>query len=165
MDDRPWQGPLPTLTEQKLLPEGLHDMTLEQIGRLFAPLYERPQRRKLFQKLTAYMTELRNSDLNAWVILNGSFVMACVDEPGDIDLIVVMPADWERSDDLRPFEYNLVSTRAARRKYGFDVFAVRDGSEEKAKWIEFFTQVDAKWSRPPHGLPIDCKKGLVRIMP
>src|SRR5262245_43049395 len=28
------------------------------------------------------------------VILDGSFVMACVDEPDDIDLILILPPDW-----------------------------------------------------------------------
>ncbi|NOT02816.1 MAG: hypothetical protein HOP29_19630 [Phycisphaerales bacterium] len=154
---------MPPLTEYKLLPEGVCTLTLAQVERLFGSFQRSDRRVKLYQQLSEYVTELRQAKLNVSLIVNGSFVMPAVDDPEDIDLILVLPRDWDSQADVRPFEYNLLSKRAIKRKYGFDVFVVRDGSPEEREWIAFFTQINVKWCQPPHDLPIDCKKGLVRI--
>ena len=44
--------------------------------------------------------------------------MPPVDEPNDIDLILVMPTDWDMArTDLRPFEYNVLSKQELESRY------------------------------------------------
>ncbi len=47
----------------------------------------------LFHKLKAYVGEVKNADCGSSVIVDGGFVMGCVDKPEDIDLILVLPSD------------------------------------------------------------------------
>ena len=46
--------------------------------------------------------------------------MKCVDEPDDIDLILILPAEIGLAADISPFQYNLVSARRVREEYKFD---------------------------------------------
>ena len=38
------------------------------------------------------------------VNFDGSFIMRDVDEPGDIDVLLILPASWDFFKDLSPFE-------------------------------------------------------------
>lgn len=155
---------LPPLTEHRFLPSGVHDASLADVEVLFGVFQHSERRRRLFAKLTEYVDEVRRAAPSARVVVDGSFVMAAVDEPEDIDVILVLPGDWDMSAELRPFEYNLISRRRTQRFYGFDVFAVRSGSPEEANLLEFFQQVGPKW-RKPFGLPAGLRKGIIRIAP
>jgi hypothetical protein len=150
--------------EQHLLPEGVHDATLAEIERHFARFQRTDRRIKLFEKLSRFLKELQGTNWRCEVILDGSFVMPAVDEPGDIDLLLVLPDDWDMSIELRPFEYNLVSSRRVRDSFGFDLKVAIGTSEEYRKWIEFFSRVNVKWSTLLN-LPAESRKGLVRVIP
>ncbi len=88
--------------------------------------------------------------------------MGLVDEPNDIDLVLVLPADWDLQADLRPYQCNLISKRMLKKAYGFDVFVVKSGSTGEAKWIDFFGQVEPKWATH-FGWPDDLRKGILRV--
>lgn len=96
------------------------------------------------------------------MLIDGSFVMPMVDEPNDIDLVLVLPTDWDATADLRPFKYNLVSKKRVRQQYQFDTFVTRSGNVDEAKWVEFFGRVNVKWCEM-FGLPDTSRKGLVRV--
>jgi hypothetical protein len=96
------------------------------------------------------------------VILDGSFIMGCIDEPSDIDLILVLPADWDSKADLRPYQYSLVSRRRVRKEYGLDVIAVLPGSAAEKEWIAYFQQVNTKWCSDL-GWPKDSTNGIVMV--
>lgn len=113
-------------------------------------------------RLEAYVAALRKADFRGSVIVDGSFVMGCVDEPEDIDIVLVLAGDWDMAADLKPYQYNLVSKKDVRRSYPFDIYPVREGSVEEAEWTGFFTKVNVKWYEP-NQLPDGCLKGLVRI--
>lgn len=155
---------LPVLMPHGLLPAGIHLLTLEQVEQLFGQFQRSDRRGRLFDRLRIYLHELRGAGWALGVILDGSFVMKCVDEPEDIDLLVILPKGWDRAADLPPHEYNLLSHRMAKRLYKFDVFAAEDGSEEQAKWEEFFAGVSVKWENAPLRLPPGLNKGLVRVL-
>ena len=76
-----------------LLPPGIHEMSLEEIGRFFGNVEAPPHRRRLFEKLTKYVKRLRALQVGVALLVDGSFVMPHVEIPNDIDLILVMPAD------------------------------------------------------------------------
>ena len=87
------------------------------------------------------------------IIVNGSFVTANP-RPNDIDLVLVLSSTLDFRADLSPSEYNIVSKRRVRQRFGFDIVLARAGTEEVAGVVGFFQQV-----RRQPGL----RKGIVRI--
>ena len=116
----------------------------------------------LFKKLTDYLDALRKAGIGGSLIVDGSFIMPAVDQPEDIDMVLVLPEEWDMTADLRPYQYNLVSKQRIKQEYRFDVFTVRKGSPREQEWVAFFSQVNPKW-REGFGWPDDTTKGLVRI--
>jgi len=97
--------------------------------------------------------ELRRANIFREVLVNGSFVTAQA-EPNDIDLILVLPANWDFAADLTPDVYNLFSKNRVRKRFGFDIFIVREKSFEYETDLDFLQQV----RQPPGG-----RKGLLRL--
>src|SRR5262249_54520687 len=96
------------------------------------------------------------------VILDGSFVMGCIDEPSDIDLILILPPDWDLEAELKPYLYNLVSKRRARREYRVEVIAALPGSVRERDAIKLFRRVNVKWCNK-FGWADKLKEGIVRV--
>jgi hypothetical protein len=145
--------PIPAFTADGLLPAGVHDCTLEEVGQRFGAFKRTDARCRLFERLEAFVTDLRASGLVVAIIVNGSFVTD-KDAPGDIDLILVTVSQARFPSVLRPMEYNALSKRHVRRKYGFDILLGQEGQIEIDDQIEFFSQVR---EQP------DIRKGLLRI--
>lgn len=150
------------VNERGILPVAVHDADLSDIGLLFGGFQRSDRRIKLFSKLTEYVDELRKAGIRGWLIVDGSFVMRCVDEPDDIDVVLVLAGDWDLSADLRPFQYNLVSKRDVKRRFPIEVYLALAGSEVERKWTDFFQQVNVKWYEA-HGFASGSQKGLARI--
>lgn len=145
--------PIPAFNQDGFLPEGVHDCTLAEVRERLGQFQRTDQRCRLFARLDAYLRELNTTGFAQTVILDGSFVTA-EDAPNDIDLILVLPTTHDFNAPLRPFEYNVVAKREIRRRHGFDVVVVRDGSRDLDAAVEFFARVR---ERP------DLRKGLLRI--
>jgi hypothetical protein len=148
--------------ERQLLTPGIHEATLEEISEHFGRFQRSDRRIKQFDRLRAYLKEVKAAGCGTAVILDGSFVMACVDEPDDIDLLLILPADWDLATELPPYWYNLVSKKRARRDYGLEVIPVMPGSEPEAKWTKFFANVNPKWC-DLFGWPMGIFKGVLRV--
>jgi hypothetical protein len=148
--------------DRQLLPPGVHDATLEEVEAHFGRFQRTDRRMALLKKLKAYVTEVKRTGWYCSVLINGSFVMPLVDEPNDIDIILVMPQDWDIAADLRPFEYNLISKRFTKKEYSIEVYAVLPGSEMERRYLALFEQVRIDWCRQ-YNWPADSKKGIVRI--
>src|SRR5438128_12671441 len=95
--------------DRKLLTEGIHQASLAEVEEHCARFQRSGRRIRLFRKLCDYLAAVKKAGCGTSVILDGSFVMGCVDEPSDIDLILILPPDWDPEADLKPFQYNLVS--------------------------------------------------------
>lgn len=154
--------PLP-FDARGLLEPGTHEATLAEVEQAFARFQRTDRRIALFSKLKRYLAELKQTGWVCQVILDGSFVMPMVDEPNDMDLILVLPADWDLTRELRPFEYNVVDKAFTKREYRIEVFAVPEGSEEHGRAQRLFERVRLEWCRL-FGWPDETKKGLVRIV-
>jgi hypothetical protein len=150
------------LNENGILPVDIHDAELADLGPLFGDFQRSDRRMKLFSKLSEYVDQLRAAGISGWLIVDGSFVMGCVDEPDDIDVILVLAEGWDMTANLRPFEYNLLSRRDVKRNFPIEVFPALAGSDTEKYWTEYFQQINVKWYAP-HGFAIGAKKGLVRI--
>jgi hypothetical protein len=150
--------------DRQLLAPGVHDTSLEEVDEYLGRFQRSDRRMKLLGKLRAYAAEVKKTGWECSFILDGSFVMPGVDEPEDIDLILVLPEEWDLAADLKPYQYNLVSKKRVKKEYGLDVLPVRAGSVEEQKWVAFFGQVNVKWCQL-FGWPADTTKGLVRVIP
>jgi len=146
--------PIPAFNEYGLLPQGVHDCTLEEAQNRFGLFSGTDHRARLFARLRAFVDEARASGLVLSLLLDGSYVTANPD-PNDIDLVVVVAAEHDLSADLSPAQYNVVSKRRVQKRFGFDMVAVREGTSEYADAVAFFQQVRRQPAR---------KKGLLRIV-
>lgn len=146
--------PIPALTDEGLLPEGIYDCALADIGQRFGQFQMSDRRCRLFEQLTAYVREAKASGVVRSIIVNGSFVTD-KNAPSDIDLVVVSLAAGQLPAVLRPAEYNVLSKRHVRRQFGMDLLLAQEGQREVTEHIEFFAQVR---NRP------DLRKGLLRIL-
>lgn len=83
------------LDDRKLLPPGVHDVSLKEVEELFGRFQRTDRRPRLFRKLHDDLKSHGQAEVVGSVIIDGSLVMGCVDEPEDIDLILSsrIPAD------------------------------------------------------------------------
>ena len=132
--------PIPPLDKDGLLPAGVHECTLEEIGKRFGCFQSSDQRPRLFVKLEAFLREARASKAARAILVDGSFVTGKA-RPNDIDLIIVVPREHDFRADLSPAAYNVLSKRLVHRRFGFDLLVAREESVEYDRWVEFFQQV------------------------
>ena len=130
---------IPDLTIDGLLPEGVHACTMTEVQDRFGKFQRSERRIKLTNALGQYLAALRATGFVRRVIVDGSYVSS-KEEPGDIDLIVVLDAACDFASEVRPADYNAVSRRQVRRRYGFDVMVVPEDSEALAEKFSFFQQ-------------------------
>jgi hypothetical protein len=147
--------------EHGLLKPGEHDKTLNEVESYFGAFQRSDRRPRLFAKLREFVLAVRAVSTEISLIIDGSFVMKSVDEPNDIDLIIILPQQWDFSEDLPPFKYNVVSKKMVKRLFGFDVLVARAGGRTEATYLEFFSRVNVKWVGK-FGVSAGMKKGLVR---
>lgn len=145
--------PFPPLNEDGLLPPGIHDCSLQELGERFGTFHSTDRRPRLYEKLQEYLTQVRSTGLVVAVIVDGSFVTSKPD-PGDIDLILVLPSHHDFSAELQPLAYNVLSRRRVGRGYGFDVLVARENSREFREYTLDFQRVRGQ----EH-----LRKGMLRI--
>ena len=145
--------PVPELDDHGLLPAGVHDCTIDELRARFGSFQTSDRRPRLFEKLQALVSEAWSAPLGRWFVVDGSFVTS-KPEPNDIDLLLVLPIGHDLRSDLGPAQYHLVSKKSVRRRYGFDIIAVRENTTEYEEAVAFFQQV-----RGQRGL----RKGLLRL--
>ena len=144
---------IPAFNENGWLPEGVHDCSLEEAAARFGTFQVSERRPRMWGKFTEFIGEANASSLIEALLLDGSFVTANP-HPNDIDMIVVVSASCDFSTELQPRQYNLISQRRVRSRFGFDIVVVRQGSENLELAIGFFQQVKQRAGE---------RKGLVRI--
>jgi hypothetical protein len=145
--------PIPDLDESGFLPAGVHACTVEEIGARFGRFQGTSQRPELFARLQTYLREAGDARVAKAAVVDGSFITA-EERPNDVDLITILTDDYDFRAQLRPFQYNILSTRRVRMRFGFDVLVARDNSPEYAEYVAFFQQV--------RGRP-GLQKGLLRV--
>lgn len=141
---------LPELNENGCLPSGIHDASLDELRERFG---ETSRRRALLKNLDQYLNELRKWPVAQAVIVDGSFVTE-VEEPNDIDLVLILRDDYDLSRSVSPFEYNLRSRRRVQKIFGLDLFVVRPNSVDYDRFVDFFSQIRNQPGQT---------KGLVRV--
>jgi hypothetical protein len=145
--------PIPTLNDSGHLPVGIHECTLEEIRKRFGGFQESDRRPAIWRRFQEYVVEAKASGKVKELLLDGSFVTAKA-EPNDIDVIVVVDREHDFGDDLHIRAYNILAENRVRRRFGFDIVVVRDGSENLDDAVDFFQQIKQ--------VP-GSKKGLLRL--
>jgi hypothetical protein len=155
---------MPEITQHGILSPGIHEMTLEEIGRLFGNVPKSSYRLRLFEKLKEYVERLRTLQIGIALLVDGSFAMPCIETPEDIDIVLVMPENWDITLARMPDEYyNLVSAEAVEDEFGrLHMFAVAENSPQYHSWISYFSDIKIEW-RVMFDIPLDVSKGLIRI--
>ena len=144
---------IPPFNEQGWLPEGIHDCTLEQVEEQFAGFQRSDRRPQLWAKFRAFVSEAKAAGVIKTIVVDGSFVTA-EPAPNDIDVIVIVSADYDFSAILSPIHYNTLSQRRVWRLFGLDIVVVKQDSENLEQAVTFFQQGRQK---------PEAKKGLIRI--
>ena len=82
--------------ERKLLLPGVHDVSMDTVKEYFGKFQRADRRTNLFAKFDEFVEAVKKAACPAAaVIIDGSFVMGCIDEPDDIDLVLVFPHGWD----------------------------------------------------------------------
>jgi len=126
---------------------------MDEVKERFARFRNSDRRVRLYRQLLEYVDKACDISAVQALIIDGSFVTDKA-EPGDIDLIVIVSAALLEEQILSPHVYNVLSKRQVKKKFDFDLFVVRDGSEELQKQVEFFSQVRGRSG---------ARKGLLRV--
>lgn len=145
--------PIPRFEKTGLLPAGIHDCTLEEIKARFASFQGSDRRPRLWVQFTAFCREAKASGVIESLLLDGSFVTATA-APNDIDVLVVVFAAHDFGAELPLQQYNILAQRRVRRRFGLDIVVVKNGTDNLAQAVAFFTQV-----RQQPG----ATKGLLRL--
>lgn len=128
---------IPALTDEGLLPQGVHPCTMKELEDRFGRFQRSDRRIRLTRCLAAYLSELRQAGFVSRVVVDGSYVTS-KDEPDDIDLIVVLRSSHDFASNLRPADYNIVSKKRVKKEYGFDVMVVPEDSRALDEYLSFF---------------------------
>lgn len=132
--------PIPEYNEHGLLPPGIHSCTLSELKERFGRFSTSSQRQELFAKLEQYVQEARSAKIVSALLVDGSFVTS-TEIPNDVDLVAVLAEDHDFTQELRPYQSNVLSNRWARRQFGFDLLVARTNSSEYTEYVAFFAQV------------------------
>jgi hypothetical protein len=145
--------PIPALNQEGLLPEGIYECTVEEVEARFGRFQQSDRRPILWGKFKEFLREVTSSGVVIQMIINGSFLTASP-SPNDIDIVLILSGQHDFAADLSPSEYNILSKRRVRRRFGFDIVLARAGTEEVVALVDFFQQV----KHQPH-----LRKGILRI--
>ncbi|MEK6702245.1 MAG: hypothetical protein AABZ53_08280 [Planctomycetota bacterium] len=155
---------VPQLDERGLLPPGLHTVTMGQVEEMFGQFKRTSRRPELFKKLQQFLSEVKDAGFATEVRIDGSFVMGTIEEPRDIDVVLVMKPGWDLgNEEIRPFEYNLLSNKRTKKVYGIDVFSVLgENADDPDEMSAYFAQVNPEWVKH-YNWPAGLKKGILRV--
>lgn len=83
--------PIPPFNKHGFLPEGIHTATIEEVEARFARFQTSSQRYEIFSRFRDFVAAAAKTSIVQALIVDGRFVTD-KEEPGDIDVIVVLPA-------------------------------------------------------------------------
>ncbi len=131
---------IPDLSPDGLLPEGVHECTLEEVEERFGRFQSSDRRPSLMRRLRQYHAEVAQAGVAQYLVVDGSYVTS-VDAPNDIDLTVVLRDDYDPAVQVPPFRYNPRSKKYVRSNFGFDIFFAWENDASHTAMLSFFQEV------------------------
>jgi hypothetical protein len=139
---------IPDFRPDGYLPEGVYECT--EAEALFRFGAGGRTRRRLAMRLRRWCELAREVHANR-LLVDGSFITAKL-EPGDVDAVLLLPADFQRLvDNGLPAAVELEEMMFTRQPA--ELFGVEDESDWQ-RWIEFFSRTREAGGR---------RKGLVEL--
>ena len=128
------------ITQHGILPPGIHEMKLEEVGKLFGYIPGASNRLRLLETLKMYVERLQILQIGIALIVDGSCVMTRVEKPVDIDVVLIMPKEWRHTiETIPPERYNLLSPENVETEFpGIHLFAITEHSPKYYDWIRYF---------------------------
>jgi len=137
--------PIPELRPDGYLPEGLFVATEAEVEAAFGTVNVR--RQTLMRRLS-YFLQLARAAGALRFFVNGSFVTA-KPEPGDIDVVCLVPAGWSAETSVATRElYEVALARLPKELF------IAYSESRWDQWVEFFSR-----TREPDGR----HKGIVEV--
>jgi len=141
------------------LPPGIYDCSLDEIRGYFG-INER--RIDLISKLESYIIKIKDSGIQGWIIIDGSFVTA-KDLPGDIDIVLVIAENehYSISNTVSDVDMTILNQDYVKDRYELHLFVgfidsdSNQADETASMMTELFCCVKYK---------VDQKKGILRIL-
>ena len=142
--------PVPSFTEEGVLPEGVHDCTLEELQQTLGGTN---QRRRLIGQLRDYAQRLHGAWGGVRVIIDGSFITS-KEAPNDVDVVVLIN-ELGLKGPPGPHQNSTIERRYVNLWYSEEIdLKVAYTDADADKWSAFFTQVKEA---------TDKRKGLLRV--
>lgn len=132
---------------------GVHDCTFDELKTKFGAFQGNDRRPNLTRKLASFLAECQFAGFVRYLLVDGSFVTSSK-LPNDIDLVLVLKSAHDLKTDLPPNQYNIVSKKNVRKRFGFDIIAVREDTREYDEAVAFFHQIRGHRS---------LQKGILRL--
>jgi hypothetical protein len=127
---------IPAFLDSGFLPPGIHQATVTELEDRFARFERSDRRIHIYAEIRRLFEAIRRISFIKRVFVAGSFVTA-KPEPNDFDCLIVI--DYELfPPEVRPFEYQVISRREARRIFRGDVVSVVEGTDLCGKYMQFF---------------------------
>jgi hypothetical protein len=142
-----------------MLPEGIHDCTLEELEERFA---FNPARRILWQRLLEFLEWTRSMKQFSHAYIAGGFITA-KPEPSDTDVVLQAQARYgpEAFVAMEPFFARGMG--AIHERYSVHLHFWCEGFPGGVSDFRFFFQYLRPQDAAPLGLREDARKGIVRI--
>lgn len=146
--------PIPDYNSDGLLPAGIFTCSLEEIEQHFGRFRGTDRRPNLTGKLIEYMRELRSANIAKSIIINGSYITD-IDQPNDIDVLLILKDDIDLSQPFPPFIKNTFNNTFIKGHYKLDF---KFGFENHISTDEIISLYSKVKGQP------DKEKGLLKII-
>jgi len=153
--------PIPPLMSHGLLPPGVHDATLPEVGAAFGAANAR--RQELFEKLGTFIETAKRFAVFKALYVDGSFVTD-KELPGDIDAVLELPRADLAKLVRHPDHRSVLDRPAAKAAYEIDLFIQPAPppapAPDMANFFQHLKPDEALLRRLPPG----TLKGIVRVV-
>jgi RHS repeat-associated protein len=126
---------IPALTEQGLLPPGVHRTTLPELKARFGGNYVRDE---VLGNLEKLLTDAKAAGLPVKKVYVAGSATTSKPYPGDFDAILVL--DKPRSSITSPAQRQFLDEAFVKRTYKGDVFAIVEGDSALTEKVNFFSK-------------------------
>lgn len=151
---------IPAFTSHGLLPPGVQDATLAEIGEFLGST--NPRRQELFGKLAQFVDLVRRFACFSALYVDGSFVTS-KDSPNDIDVVLELPKANLAAFLAHPNRLALLDAHAVKETYEVHLFiqaALPTSVPDMAYFFQHLRPEEALVRR----LPAHAQKGILRIV-